>query len=60
MFRGIQRTLTDANNDDNTNIIVFTGTGDYYCSGNDLGNFMNITDFAKMSKEGRDLLMYDF
>lgn len=57
MYRGIQKTLTDANDDDNTRVIVLTGTGDYYCSGNDLGNFMNVTDPAKMSKEARDLLM---
>ena len=29
--------------DDSVVLAVMTGSGDFYCSGNDLGNFMNIT-----------------
>jgi len=52
--------LTDALNsgsaDPNTNIIVLTGTGDYFCSGNDLGNFSNVTDVKAMAEAGRKIL----
>jgi len=49
--------LKDSNDDSNTNVIVLTGTGKFFCSGNDLGNFMNVTDPMKMAKDSRDLLM---
>ena len=29
--------------DDSVVLAAMTGSGDFYCSGNDLGNFMNIT-----------------
>ncbi len=57
MYRGILGSLKEANDDPNTKVIVMTGTGNYYCSGNDLANFMNVTDPVKMAKDGRDLLM---
>lgn len=57
MYRGILESLKEANDDPNTKVIVMTGTGKFYCSGNDLSNFMNITDPEKMAKDGRDLLM---
>lgn len=57
MYRGILESLKEANDDPNTKVIVMTGTGNYYCSGNDLANFMNVTDPEKMAKDGRDLLM---
>ncbi|ODN01204.1 Enoyl-CoA delta isomerase 2, mitochondrial [Orchesella cincta] len=57
MYRGILNSLKEANDDANTRVIVITGTGDYFCSGNDLGNFANVTDPMKMAKDGRDLLM---
>ena len=40
-------------------ILFIIGTGDYYSSGNDLSNFMNINmdDIPKMAKDGRYLLL---
>ncbi len=35
---------------------IFSGAGSYYCSGNDLGNFSNVTDIPKMAKEGAEVL----
>ena len=36
------------------------GSGDYYCSGNDLSNFANISpdSMADMAKQGGDILLY--
>lgn len=52
------KALTEANDNDAVNIVVLTGAGDFFCSGNDLGNFMNVTDPKAMAKDGRDLLQY--
>ncbi|XP_034365925.1 enoyl-CoA delta isomerase 2 isoform X1 [Arvicanthis niloticus] len=42
MYQDIILALKNASTD-NTVIAVFTGTGDYYCSGNDLTNFTSAT-----------------
>jgi len=42
MYRGITKGLNDASKDDSTKIVVITGSGDYFSSGNDLNNYMNI------------------
>jgi len=39
MFLGITDTLNRVANDPNVNIVLFTGAGDFYSSGNDLSNF---------------------
>ncbi len=52
----ITKALQDANNDDDIHIVVITGSGDFFCSGNDLGNFMNVTDPQAMAKAGRVVL----
>lgn len=39
MFLDIKRMLREAANDERTKILVLTGTGDYFSSGNDLNNF---------------------
>lgn len=57
MYRAITKSLNESNDDPNTRVIVLTGTGKYYCSGNDLGNFMNVSDPMKMAKDARDLLL---
>lgn len=43
---------------DNSVLTVFTGAGDFYCSGNDLTNFTNIPDggVEAMAKRGGELL----
>ena len=53
MYDGIRDALIDANTDSATKLIVLTGTGDYFCSGNDLGNFANVTDVKKMAEEAQ-------
>ncbi|KAK7802281.1 hypothetical protein U0070_012803 [Myodes glareolus] len=40
MYQEIMLALKNASRDDST-ITVFTGAGDYYCSGNDLSNLIN-------------------
>ncbi len=39
-------------------IFFHTGAGDYYCSGNDLNNFMNVdpSNMQEMSKQGGVIL----
>ncbi|XP_030064548.1 enoyl-CoA delta isomerase 2 isoform X2 [Microcaecilia unicolor] len=46
MYNEIMQALEEAAKDDSV-ITVFTGSGDYYCSGNDLNNFMNISSDGK-------------
>ncbi|XP_077411202.1 enoyl-CoA delta isomerase 2 isoform X1 [Vanacampus margaritifer] len=43
---------------DNSVITVFTGAGDFYCSGNDLSNFTKIPEggVEQMAKDGGELL----
>ncbi|XP_062615984.1 enoyl-CoA delta isomerase 2-like [Saccostrea cucullata] len=50
--------LKEAADDKNVVLAVVTGTGDFYCSGNDLGNFMDIPpDGVKaMAEEGGIIL----
>ncbi|CAO2595757.1 Enoyl-CoA delta isomerase 2 [Lemmus lemmus] len=42
MYQDIMLALKNASTD-NSAITVFTGTGDYYCSGNDITNFTKVT-----------------
>jgi peroxisomal 3,2-trans-enoyl-CoA isomerase len=44
MYVEVTKALTEANSDENTHIIVITGEGDYYSSGNDLNNYLNVQD----------------
>jgi peroxisomal 3,2-trans-enoyl-CoA isomerase len=39
---------------------LISGSGDYYCSGNDLSNFANVSpdSMADMAKQGGDILLY--
>ncbi|CAG7652835.1 unnamed protein product [Allacma fusca] len=46
MYVGIAEAINGANTDDNTNIVVLTGDGDYFSSGNDLNNYMNVQDIS--------------
>ncbi|XP_021944602.1 enoyl-CoA delta isomerase 2 [Folsomia candida] len=56
MYEKIAAALRDSNDDDAVNIVVLTGSGDYFCSGNDLANFMNVTDPLAMAKEAKEFL----
>ena len=42
MYGGIGDALKSAGQEDRVVAMMITGAGDYYCSGNDLSNFMNI------------------
>lgn len=57
MYNEIIAALQQAAKDDSV-ITVFTGTGDFYCSGNDLSNFTNIPagGVEAMAKQGGELL----
>ncbi|KAH9490097.1 Enoyl-CoA delta isomerase 2, mitochondrial [Bulinus truncatus] len=59
MYRDIGKALKEAATDDSYRIAVITGTGDYYCSGNDLSNFTNISmdKIPQMAKDGRYVLL---
>lgn len=57
MYNEIIAALEQAANDSSV-ITVFTGAGDFYCSGNDLTNFTKIPEggVEEMAKKGGDLL----
>ncbi|XP_066580213.1 enoyl-CoA delta isomerase 2 isoform X2 [Amia ocellicauda] len=57
MYNEIVEALGQAANDDSV-ITVMTGSGDFYCSGNDLNNFTNIPagGIEKMAKDSGELL----
>ncbi|XP_072929139.1 enoyl-CoA delta isomerase 2 isoform X2 [Hemitrygon akajei] len=57
MYEEIMKALKQAANDDST-LTVMTGSGDYYCSGNDLSNFTNIRPegMEQMSTDAAALL----
>jgi len=56
MYDAIRDSLIQANTDNATKIIVMTGTGEYFCSGNDLGNFTIIKDIKATAEEARKRL----
>ncbi|NXL83795.1 ECI2 isomerase, partial [Alectura lathami] len=57
MYREIIRALQEAGKDDSA-IVVITGNGEYYTSGNDLNNFANVqpSEREKMPNKGAELL----
>ena len=59
MYSEVQEALQTAGKDSSVVLTVITGAGDYYCSGNDLSNFMNIPPEgpAKLAAQGRDILL---
>ena len=58
MYRDIQNILQAAAVDDAVRVVLLTGSGDYYSSGNDLSNFANIPPEgpAHLAAEGRKTL----
>eukprot|EP00116_Pleurobrachia_bachei_P012783 sb/3473045/ len=59
MYKGIGETLTSAANDSSVRVAVLTGTGKWYCAGNDLSNFtkdMPAGGPTEMADNGRDVL----
>lgn len=60
MYEAIVLGLQEAANDPETTITLIEGSGDYYCSGNDLGNFMKIKspdDIPAMAASANKLLL---
>uniref|UniRef100_A0A3B4ZY24 Enoyl-CoA delta isomerase 2 n=1 Tax=Stegastes partitus TaxID=144197 RepID=A0A3B4ZY24_9TELE len=57
MYNDIIAALEQAAKDDSV-ITIFTGAGDFYCSGNDLSNFTKIPEggVEQMARSGGDLL----
>ena len=47
MYQAITNILYEADNNKEVKVIVFTGVGDYYSSGNDLGNFSLVAKYGK-------------
>ena len=42
MYQDIEKILKSSATNPAIKVALFTGSGDYYCSGNDLSNFLNI------------------
>ena len=42
MYKDLITLLKSSGADSSVKVTVITGSGDYYCSGNDLSNFLNI------------------
>ncbi|ESO96902.1 hypothetical protein LOTGIDRAFT_178218 [Lottia gigantea] len=57
MYEEIMQALDEAGKD-NSVLTVITGTGNYYCSGNDLENFTSTggADIPAMAKQAREIL----
>ncbi|KAG2457992.1 ECI2 isomerase, partial [Polypterus senegalus] len=57
MYMEIMQALKEAAEEDSV-LTVLTGNGDYYCSGNDLNNFMNVSpdNIKQMAKDSGELL----
>uniref|UniRef100_A0A0K0DIE5 ACB domain-containing protein n=1 Tax=Angiostrongylus cantonensis TaxID=6313 RepID=A0A0K0DIE5_ANGCA len=61
MYNGIIEALEASNKDKSTAVTVITGTGDYFCSGNDLSNFAKAASASKeeikeMAETAADIL----
>jgi len=58
MYEELGKALKEGAEDESVVLAAMTGSGDYYCSGNDLGNFMNITpdQMAAHAVKGGDIL----
>ena len=57
MYHGVVAALAEAARDDDIYLTVLTGSGEYYCSGNDLNNF-NLADttLAELIQTARNTL----
>ena len=60
MYREIISALQQAGQDDSV-VTLLTGAGEYFCSGNDLNNFLNIPPEGpeKLAADGKELLRLD-
>jgi len=58
MYQEFMTALDEAGKNDECVVAMVTGTGDYYCSGNDLSNFTRIPPEGpqKMARDAREIL----
>lgn len=58
MYVGLRETLNEVANDDSIKVLLTTGAGNYYSSGNDLSNFTNLPPEGpqKLAQDSRELL----
>ena len=58
MYQEFMTALDEAGKNDACVVAMVTGTGDYYCSGNDLSNFTRIPPEGpqKMASDARQIL----
>ena len=58
MYKDIMALLKSSGADSSIKVTVMTGSGDYYCSGNDLSNFLDIPPEGPehLATEGATLL----
>lgn len=54
MYKGITEILKEAAEDPKCNLVLVTGTGDYFCSGNDLSNFGKLASMGDINKIAND------
>ena len=62
MYNGITDTLNEVAKDGSIKVLLITGSGKYYCSGNDLSNFTKIPPEGpqKMAEDARETLRLEF
>ena len=58
MYYDFQNALNAADKDDSVKLLVLTGAGNFYSSGNDLGNFteLDLTNIAEEARIGGEIL----
>ncbi len=52
MYRALTELLNKASNDKNTNVVLITAEGDYFCAGNDVNGFKLIADIPYQQRPG--------
>ena len=56
MYLELQEALNAAGKDDSCRVLLLTGEGDFYSSGNDLSNFSRLMHPLKLAADSRELL----
>ena len=57
MYKELERAIRSASENESISVIMLTGSGDYYSSGNDLSNLSELKHPLTIAKEARDLLL---
>ena len=56
MYREVERAIRSASDNKDITVIMLTGSGDYYSSGNDLSNFSEMKHPLTIAKEAKEVL----